>query len=75
MRTVIFVATAAELLPNDAIEFGKELVKVIGTDPITPDELLPIVTEDFNGEQYIDYIIPTRQFVIVRTEEWHADRH
>lgn len=68
MRTSIFVATAAELIADDAIEFNG-LCKVIGIDPVTPDNLLPIVTEDFTGAQYVDYIDPQRQFVIVRSEQ------
>lgn len=67
MRTNIFAATAGELLADDAIDFHG-LVKVVGIDNLDPDGLLPIVTEDFTGEQYIDRIDPLRQFVIVRTE-------
>lgn len=67
MATSIFVATAAELLAGDAIDL-QGIVKVIGTDPVTADGLLPIVTEDFAGSQYVDYVDPQRQFTIVRTE-------
>jgi hypothetical protein len=57
------VATALKI--DDCIVLGGGLVWVVGADPVTEDHLLPLVTEDADGHQYIDYINPERLIPVV----------
>lgn len=62
----IIPVQAADLLRDDAIEFGNELLLVIGLDPVNDDGLIPLVTEDVTGTQFVDYVDPQRVFTVVR---------
>jgi hypothetical protein len=62
----ITMLPASELQRDDTIVLGEDLVLVIGVDSITPDGLVPLVTEDAPGHQYVDHVDPERVFTVSR---------
>jgi hypothetical protein len=61
---------AANLVRDDVIGLGGDLVRVIGVDasePLPADPYVALVTEDLTTrEQFIDYVRPDRVFHVAR---------
>lgn len=73
MTSTILRLTAGELLPGDAIVYDAGiddggLVAVIGVDPYGKDGKYRLVTENFEGEQFIDRVDADHVFYTHRVE-------